>query len=150
MLLIPFRYDHKYTFSSHLNLRIFPFQRGSTNEVSTSVCDAGVLGELFRHLHKKEQIPAFLQAFEDLRQKHVKVMLDADLANHEIIAMALGEAHEARDASMREKYQAGLSALTGNEDDYLAATWEVVCHSDTDPHSYTDINLEERQRNVCV
>lgn len=96
--------------------------------MSTSVCDAATLGELFRHLHSDHQITRFVQAFEELRQKHVKGLLEADLANFGVFSMPAGEAHEQRDVLVKEKYRAGVDAFMafmGDEDDEVAAVWEV-------------------------
>lgn len=104
-----------------------PFPPGGVNEVSTSVCDAATLGELFRHLHSDHQITRFVQAFEELRQKHVKGLLEADLANFGVFSMPAGEAHEQRDVLVKEKYRAGVDAFMafmGDEDDEVAAVWE--------------------------
>lgn len=104
-----------------------PTQIGAMNEAASLVCDAGALGELFRHLHSLDQIPSFLQAVESLRRDHVKATLDADVANYALFAMPPCAEHEMRDCFMREKYRAGIEAFTGTEDDELAAAWEVRC-----------------------
>lgn len=104
---------------------LFCIKRGSTNGVSTSVCDAAALGELFRHLHSESQIESFLLAFENIRRDRVRAMLMADLANYNAIALPPGEEHEMRDRMMKEKHEAGIEALTGDENDVVAAVWEV-------------------------
>lgn len=101
-----------------------PFPRGATNGVSTSVCDAGALGELFRHLHSRAQVASFVRAFESLRRDRVRAMLDADLTHYTAVAMPPGAAHDARDAAMREKYLAGVDALSGGAADVATAVWE--------------------------
>ena len=56
-------------------------QLGATNGVSMSVCDAGVLGGLFRHLHTGAQVASFVRAFEGLRRERARAMhLHASLA----------------------------------------------------------------------
>ena len=49
-------------------------QLGATNGVSMSVCDAGVLGGLFRHLHTGAQVASFVRAFEGLRRERARAM----------------------------------------------------------------------------
>ncbi|KIP08302.1 hypothetical protein PHLGIDRAFT_104562 [Phlebiopsis gigantea 11061_1 CR5-6] len=130
-----------------------PFPPGATNGVSTSVCDAGTLGELFRHLHSRAQVASFVRAFESLRRDPVRTMLAADLAHYTTVAMAPGAARDARDAAMREKYVAGVDALTGATD-AATAVWErdkAVFAYDAEDHAAEWWNdwglLEERATN---
>lgn len=68
-----------------------------------AVEDAVVLGSLFSHLRTAEQIPPFLSAYQELRQRRCDLVKLADIGNAQMVSMPDGPAAEARDADMRHR-----------------------------------------------
>ena len=69
-----------------------------------SIGDGAVLGKLFSHLHRKEQIPAFLHAVQAIREPRVKSVLKASLGNIFAVSLPPGIA-EQRDRELHERAQ---------------------------------------------
>ncbi len=73
--------------------------------------DAVVFGQLFRHLSSEDQIPRFLNAYEELRQERTAQVLEREISNTEMVTMPPGPERDARDASFkqtRDKWDEGL------------------------------------------
>ena len=66
-----------------------------------AVEDAVVLGSLFSHLRTMSQIPSFLSAYQELRQRRCDLVKLADIGNAQMVAMPDGPAADARDDDMR-------------------------------------------------
>ena len=62
---------------------------------------AVVLGSLFSHLRTTNQIPSFLSAYQELRQRRCDLVKLADIGNAQMVAMPDGPAADARDDDMR-------------------------------------------------
>ena len=68
-----------------------------------AVEDAVVLGALFSHLRTLNQIPSFLSAYEELRQRRCGLVFAADMGNAKMVAMPDGPMATARDDDMRRR-----------------------------------------------
>ncbi|TBU22985.1 FAD/NAD(P)-binding domain-containing protein [Dichomitus squalens] len=79
-----------------------PIAAGSIYALSMSIGDAAVLGKLFSHLHRKEQIPIFLNAVQEIREPRVQSVLKASLGNIFAVSLPPGIA-EQRDRELRER-----------------------------------------------
>ena len=68
-----------------------------------AVEDAVVFGALFAHLRSPDQIPTFLGAYQELRQRRCQLVFAADVGNAQMVAMPDGPAARARDEDMRRR-----------------------------------------------
>ena len=68
-----------------------------------AVEDAVVLGALFSHLRTFDQIPSFLSAYQELRQRRCGLVFAADIGNAKMVAMPDGPMAQARDDDMRRR-----------------------------------------------
>ena len=59
-----------------------------------AVEDAVVLGSLFSHLRMMDQIPSFLDAYQELRQRRCDLVKLADIGNAQMVSMPDGEPNE--------------------------------------------------------
>ncbi len=69
-----------------------------------AVEDAVVLGSLFSHLRSMDQVPSLLRAYQELRQRRCKTLVEADIGNTRLMCLPAGPAADARDESLRRKY----------------------------------------------
>ena len=76
-------------------------QPGGTHTASLAVEDAVVLGSLLSHLRTPEQLPAFINAYEELRKQRCQAIVFADHMNSKVLALPPGPETEARDANLR-------------------------------------------------
>ncbi|KAI1796712.1 FAD/NAD(P)-binding domain-containing protein [Ganoderma leucocontextum] len=76
---------------------------GGTHGPSMAVEDAVVLGSLFSHLSMMDQIPSFLDAYQELRQRRCELVKGADVANARMVTLPDGPQAEKRDSDMRAK-----------------------------------------------
>ena len=90
----------------------FFYQPCSTQGAGLAVEDAAVLGVLMSHLRAWEQIPQFLEAFQDLRQPRSIEVKASELQNAALCTLPPGEARNGRDAAMR------LSSTANPDDDW--------------------------------
>ncbi|KAI0741980.1 FAD/NAD(P)-binding domain-containing protein [Daedaleopsis nitida] len=74
---------------------------GGSHGASMAVEDAVVLGSLFSHLRTTSQIPSFLCAYQELRERRCDLVKLADIGNAQMVAMPAGPAADARDEDMR-------------------------------------------------
>ncbi len=65
-----------------------------------AVEDGAVLGSLFSHLSSKEQIPAFLNAYQELRQRRCEMVNRAVFDNARMMCLPPGPEADARDQDM--------------------------------------------------
>jgi salicylate hydroxylase len=70
--------------------------------------DAAVLGDLFSRLSSLKQVPALLQAYQDLRLPRATVTQQASRLNQKIFHLPDGPEQRARDAAMRAAMAAEL------------------------------------------
>ncbi len=68
-----------------------------------AVEDAVVFGSLFSHLRTLEQIPSFMNAYEELRQRRCALVKLADLGNAYMMVLPDGPEAVARDEDMRRQ-----------------------------------------------
>ena len=68
-----------------------------------AVEDAVVFGSLFSHLSMMEQIPSFLSAYQELRQRRCELVKGADVANARMVTLQDGPDANKRDSDMRAK-----------------------------------------------
>lgn len=62
--------------------------------------DAVVFGTLFSHLAQWEQIPVFLDAYQELREGRTKTVKVKDVQNFQIMWLPPGPMRDARDANL--------------------------------------------------
>ena len=72
--------------------------------------DAAVLGRLFTHIHRKEQISSFLSAVQEIRQSRVENVIKASTTNVFAVSLPPGLA-ETHDRQIRERAKNGASTL---------------------------------------
>lgn len=77
-------------------------QPGGTHPASLAVEDAVVLGCLLSHLRTAEQLPTFLNAYEELRRRRCAKLVDADISLTMTMSLPPGPEADARDASLRQ------------------------------------------------
>ncbi|KAI6108904.1 hypothetical protein EDD16DRAFT_1694706 [Pisolithus croceorrhizus] len=65
--------------------------------------DAALFAKLFSHLTSEDQIPAFLHAFQDLREGRCARVLNSERCNLSFRMMPNGPEQEERDSAMRER-----------------------------------------------
>ncbi len=80
-------------------------QPGGSHGPSMAVEDAVVLGSLFSHLRTMNQIPSFLNAYQELRQRRCDLVKLADIGNAQMVAMPDGPAADARDEDIRHEIE---------------------------------------------
>ena len=68
-----------------------------------AVEDAVVFGSLFSHLSTTDQIPSFMSAYQELRQRRCALVKLADLANAHMVVLPDGPEADARDEDMSRK-----------------------------------------------
>ncbi|KAI0793854.1 FAD/NAD(P)-binding domain-containing protein [Fomes fomentarius] len=78
---------------------------GGSHGPSMAVEDAVVLGSLFSHLRTMNQIPSFLNAYQELRQRRCDLVKLADIGNAQMVAMPDGPAVDARDEDIRHEIE---------------------------------------------
>jgi len=101
-----------------------PYPPGAIQTGGVSLEDAGLLGKLFSHLSSADQIPSFLYAFQDLREKRCRDIQQQELNIVQLITLPDGPHQQGRDAKMKTNYAKGLSVFHGDEGE-LAEQWEV-------------------------
>ena len=87
--------------------------------------DGAVLAKLFSHLLTEDQIPSFLNAFQDLRSPRVSRMFTTELRNIATMCLPPSPTQHLRDQSMRDKYKEGRNVLEGEGGD-IAEQWEEI------------------------
>ncbi|KAI0773342.1 FAD/NAD(P)-binding domain-containing protein [Irpex lacteus] len=88
-----------------------PWIPGCSHPSAMALEDAVVFGQLFRHLSSEDQIPRFLNAYEELRQERTAQVLEREISNTEMVTMPPGPERDARDASFkqtRDRWDEGL------------------------------------------
>ena len=75
-----------------------------------STGDAAVLGRVFSHLHRHEQIDSFLSAVQEIRKDRVNHVLHASAGNILAVSLPPGVA-AARNADLRARNERGLKRL---------------------------------------
>ncbi len=76
-----------------------------------STGDAAVLGRLFTHIHRKEQIDSFLNAVQEIRESRVEHVIKASTSNVFAVSLPPGLA-ETHDRQMRERAMKGAANLS--------------------------------------
>ena len=88
------------------------------------VGDSAVLARLFAHLHDKSQIPNFLHAFQELRSKRSRDVLDLDLSNNVFMLLSDENGAKERDRILRARHDAGREdVFEVGEEDGVSETW---------------------------
>ena len=62
--------------------------------------DAVVFGTLFSHMTEWTQVPASLNAYQELRKPRVAAVLKVDIANAKVMRLPPGPARDARNAEL--------------------------------------------------
>jgi salicylate hydroxylase len=104
------------------------YQHGSQGP-SLSLEDGAVLGRLFSKLSSEDQIPGFLNAFQDLRASRCSAISASEL--EELVCMTLppGTKQTRRDMVLRQQDAAGQNILTPDENDVSSAAlarWDQI------------------------
>ncbi|RPD73828.1 FAD/NAD(P)-binding domain-containing protein [Lentinus tigrinus ALCF2SS1-7] len=91
-----------------------PTPVGSIYAFGMSTGDAAVLGRLFTHLHRHEQIDSFLSAVQEIRESRVENVMKASAGNIFAVSLPPGMA-EARDRQLAERAEKGIRGLAGGQ-----------------------------------
>ncbi|KAI0325108.1 FAD/NAD(P)-binding domain-containing protein [Cubamyces sp. BRFM 1775] len=91
-----------------------PIPAGSLYALGMAAGDAAVLGRLFSHLHRKDQIDSFLNAIPEIRAGRVERVLRAAAGNIFAVSLPPGVA-EARDRALRERAERGIQELAARK-----------------------------------
>ncbi|KAJ8494762.1 hypothetical protein ONZ51_g2097 [Trametes cubensis] len=91
-----------------------PIPAGSLYALGMAAGDAAVLGRLFSHLHRKDQIDSFLNAIPEIRAGRVERVLHAAAGNIFAVSLPPGVA-EARDRALRERAERGIQELAARK-----------------------------------
>jgi len=94
----------------------------STHGASLAVEDAAVMGVLMSRLRTWEQIPQFMEGFQDVRQARCTHVRLSELHNAALVTLPPGEDRAMRDAAMR----LSLHADADWDDTRLRAQWEEI------------------------
>ncbi|KAL1945600.1 hypothetical protein VTO73DRAFT_1602 [Trametes versicolor] len=89
-----------------------PIPVGSLYSVGMSAGDGAVIGRLFAHLHRPDQISSFLNAVPEIRAPRVERVIRAATGNIFAVSLPPGVA-EARDRDLREHAERGIQEITG-------------------------------------
>ncbi|KAI0741981.1 FAD/NAD(P)-binding domain-containing protein [Daedaleopsis nitida] len=76
---------------------------GGTHSGAMAAEDAVVLGSLFSHLRTEDQIPSFLNAYQELRQRRCELVNMGDIKNGQLAVMPDGPAADMRDEGLGHK-----------------------------------------------
>jgi salicylate hydroxylase len=87
------------------------FKPGAFHACAIGVEDAAVLAKIFSHLLREDQIPTFLYAFQDLRQKRLAMFKRNDMNNITYMNLPTCELQKQRDHDMRMNELEGKNAL---------------------------------------
>jgi len=82
-----------------------------------AVEDAAVLGALLSHVSSLAQVPALLQAYQDLRLPRASTTQDSSRLNQKIFHLPDGPAQRARDEAMRAAMAAELEDDDSDDSD---------------------------------
>ncbi|TBU59476.1 FAD/NAD(P)-binding domain-containing protein [Dichomitus squalens] len=80
-----------------------PSHPGGIHSTSMAIEDAVVLGSLFSHLSMIDQVPSFLSAYQELRQRRCELLMAAGISNARTVALPDGPLAEKRNADMRAR-----------------------------------------------
>lgn len=89
-----------------------PVLPGAVQSYAMCAEDGAMLGRLFSHLRSSDQIPFFLEAFQDLRHSRCSFVMHREKDLLSFFTLPPGEEQIMRDESMRAKRDAGLSVLS--------------------------------------
>ncbi|KAF8892106.1 hypothetical protein BD779DRAFT_1670451 [Infundibulicybe gibba] len=95
----------------------------STHSTSLVVEDAQVLGVLMSRLRSWDQLPQFMEAFQDIRQGRCHHVYYCELNNAALVTLPPGEHRDMRNAGMRLSLQAGDCEWDENQ---LRAQWDEI------------------------
>ena len=79
-----------------------PAQPGGTYGPAMALEDALVFGTLFSHLSSWDQVPTFLNAYQEIRQGRTTTVNGMDVSNAAFVRLPPGPARDARDAQIRQ------------------------------------------------
>ncbi|EPQ57593.1 FAD/NAD P-binding domain-containing protein [Gloeophyllum trabeum ATCC 11539] len=92
-----------------------PLPAASVQQHGMAIGDAACLSELFRHMTAYDQLPQFLEAFEDVRRPRVADICENEVGNIRFMTCPPGPMQEARDAVMKAATDNGKGVLEGEE-----------------------------------
>lgn len=102
-----------------------PLPVGSVQLTALGIEDAAVFAKLFSHLTSEDQIPAFLHAFQDLREGRCARVLNSERCNLNFRMLPNGPDQEERDNAMRERHARGISVF-GSGGGKLTEQWDQL------------------------
>ncbi|KAI5983421.1 hypothetical protein EDD15DRAFT_1898137 [Pisolithus albus] len=102
-----------------------PLPVGSVQLTALCIEDAAVFAKLFSHLTSEDQIPAFLHAFQDLREPRCARVLHSERCNLTFRMLPNGPEQEERDSAMRERHARGISVF-GSGGGKLTEQWDQL------------------------
>lgn len=108
-----------------------PWFPGGSHTTSMVVEDAVVLGTLFSHLESMDQVPQFLNAYQELREERCKTVREEDVSNAALMRLPPGPDRDMRNATMTAPAtddQADLGVLKRELDAFAA----IFCYEAAD------------------
>lgn len=101
-------------------------QPGANQSCALAIEDGAVLGTLFSHLRREDQISNFLWAFQDLRQPRCDGIAAKERGVLHFMTMPPGEHQQMRDSSMRAKRDRGLGILQASDEYEESPEWVEI------------------------
>ncbi|KDQ61756.1 hypothetical protein JAAARDRAFT_55091 [Jaapia argillacea MUCL 33604] len=95
----------------------------SNHGCSMAVEDAAVIGALFSRLRSWDQIPALLEAFQDIRQGRCEAVNFQEFSNMQLVQLPPGPQRQHRDQAMRENLNHGREHW---DEGRLRQQWEEI------------------------
>lgn len=77
-----------------------PWFPGGSHTTSMVVEDAVVLGTLFSHLENMDQVPKFLNAYQDIRERRCQAVKKEDVTNAALMRLPPGPHRDGRNETM--------------------------------------------------
>jgi hypothetical protein len=105
-----------------------PAPVGSIQGCAMAMEDAAVLGKLFSHLRRAEQIPRLLNAYATLRAERSAAVTAGEEGNYRYMTLPEPEA-SGRDAIYRELRSKGMNVfggLGGDDEDIASSLWIAI------------------------
>lgn len=102
-----------------------PLQPAGSYSTSMSIEDAAVFGTLFARLRSWDQVGWMTEAYQELRQKRVEFVRQAEKTDVDMVQMPQGPAQEARDAYLLAQYSLGRDPSQFTEE-MLRDQWQGI------------------------
>ncbi|KAJ7651321.1 hypothetical protein FB45DRAFT_1079069 [Roridomyces roridus] len=99
---------------------------GAIQETAMAIEDGAIIARLFKHLRTRSQIPQFLNAFQEIRQKRCAAVTESERNVMAFVCLPPGPERAARDGMLREKRNAGVEVFHAVEEQEETPEWRKV------------------------